>query len=489
MRSLNNINSSPVYLFLLPIFFVLHGFTQNFHFVETKDAALLALKYLLCAAVVGAVFYLIFRDFSKAALMTFFIFLFLFFFGNIQDLLKEIAPESFLTKYIFLIPFFILVVIGVFIVIRRRRSFVRITGYLNILFLVLIPIDVVTLVSLSLRDKTGAGKQADAMFSNCENCPRPDVYIIMLDEYAGLDGLKNILGYDNKPFYDTLTARGFHTVVNSHSNYNYTLYSTASTLNMEYMDQEATRDTRRGYKYAVNKIEDNKAINYFRSKGYKFFNYSPFTMGRQSAPVVGSFVPTGTKLISSGTLFSRLEKDVLLNAANRFNMTSYLRKAMYITLHDNEKLFGLTMSKVAAGGTPKVVYTHLLMPHYPYYHSADGELRSFEVLRNSSLSDSAGYLGYLQHTNSRITTLIDHILSRSAQPPIIALMSDHGYRYYHSNDTKYYFSNLLSVHLPGKNYEAFGNSMSSVNFFRAIFNSEFRQTLPYLPDQRFIIDF
>jgi hypothetical protein len=237
------------------------------------------------------------------------------------------------------------------------------------------------------------------------------------------------------------------------SNYSYTPYSTASFLDMEYLDPEKTKNVKKGgYKYDIDKIDNNRIVNFFRSTGYHFFNCSPFTLAGRSSAIEGSFVPTNTQLITVGIFFSRFEKDVMLNAANKVNLTWYLKKSMYVTRKGNNKLYALTKKIAETEPNAKIIYSHLLMPHYPYYYNETGELRSFEALQKRSLDNNEDYLAYLKYTNREMILLIDHLLAHSSVPPVILLVRDHGNRQYkNGSDLNYYFSNLLSVHLPGRN--------------------------------------
>ena len=489
----NRIRQWPYYIFLFSVFFVLHGFAKYFRFVSATSALLLSLFYIAVSLVIAAFFYLFYKKFSKAALITFFIMAFHFFFGNILDLLTGIFKQGFVLRYSFIVPAFLVAATILFFIIKKRSTVFTITYYLNILMVILIIIDTGTLLFRVSSKKKGLalqGTDTGDVFSLCDTCPKPDVYIILLDEYAGARELKDIFHYDNQPFYDSLGLRGFKTIANSHSNYNYTPYSTATTLNMKYLDPQKTSDAKKGYKYAIDDINDNRTVNFFLANGYRFFNYSPFTVAYQSAPAEGSFVPVNTKLITAGTFLTRFEKDVWLSVADKMNITWYLKKSMYVTLKDNDLIYNLTKNIAETKTGPKVIYTHLLMPHYPYYYNEAGELRSFDTLRKSLFENTEHYLSYLKYTNKQMTVLIDHILSHSSMPPVIALISDHGYRHYKNNrDPKYYYSNLLSIHLPGGNYSLYSDSTSNINFFRILLNSEFNQKLPLLEDKTFLIDF
>ena len=64
----------------------------------------------------------------------------------------------------------------------------------------------------------------------------PDVYFIVLDGYARQDVLARYYGYDNAPFLDALSRRGFRRFPTAGStNYTWTFLSLASTLNMRYL--------------------------------------------------------------------------------------------------------------------------------------------------------------------------------------------------------------------------------------------------------------
>jgi hypothetical protein len=111
------------------------------------------------------------------------------------------------------------------------------------------------------------------------------------------------------------------------------------------------------------------------------------------------------------------------------------------------------------------------------------EKNCLERLLEENQVNKADYIGYLQYANKKLLALIDHILQRSAKPPIIILMGDHGFRHFTEPVARdYYFLNLASVHLPSKNYGAFKDSLTGVNMFRAVLNTEFRQQLPFLKD-------
>ena len=123
------------------------------------------------------------------------------------------------------------------------------------------------------------------------------------------------------------------------------------------------------------------------------------------------------------------------------------------------------------------------MPHFPYYFTKTGQLRPVQEYEDGNEADIPKYLEYVDYTNQVLLSIIDQVLQHSAKPPVIILVSDHGFREYsYAADPRYYFMNQLCIYLPNKNYQPFYNGLSNVNLFRIFFNTEFRKKLPLLVD-------
>jgi hypothetical protein len=480
----------PLFLYLLSVFFVLHGFMENYYFVPVKDAMLLTGLYLGFSLFFLFIFRLFYKSWIKAAIVAFFIMAFHFFFGSIQDVLRNIFPGSFITKYVFILPVsFCLVVLLIIFLKKRKKPLQRLAFYLNFLFVLLIVMDTVWLISKVIN---GEKKEIAALpkeFVSCTDCPKPDVYIIIADEYAGNKELKDIFHFDDSLFLNQLQEQGFHVIPNSSSNYNFTPYSVASTLNMDYLDLE-----RRGkqplltYTYAT--IRNNKFLEFLLYNQYRFYNYSVFDYDGQPALTQETFLPVKTNLITGQTFLSRIKKEMRFLLVTKFKSDKQIKENAYYNLVNNEKLFQLTVQTAKEKTKqPKFVLTHLMMPHYPYYYDKSGNEFPFETLAEGKQNNQQHYIEYLQYSNKKLLELVNHILKNSSTPPIIILMGDHGFRHFTTPvDPKYYFCNLVSVHLPGDNYAAFSDSLTNVNLLRTVLNTSFGQQLPYLKDTANIMD-
>lgn len=267
------IRKYPLFLLLLPVFFVMHGYTENYDFVPIKDALLLMGLYCLASAILILICWLVFRNWRKAALMVFVFMAFHFFFGSIQDGLRNYFPGSWLSKYSFILPASFLLLLLMFIVIKKTKyPLEKLVFYLNLLFLLFIVIDVVSLTTKINR----SSKATDVLpegFISVKNSDKPDVYVIICDEYAGNTELKDIFKFDNTPFLQQLGERGFHIVPASMSNYNFTHYSIASTLNMDYLDLRP-KSNQPLLAHAYETVRTNKLLQFLQYNKYKFYNYS-----------------------------------------------------------------------------------------------------------------------------------------------------------------------------------------------------------------------
>src|SRR5215204_6194801 len=97
------LENTPAFLYLLPLFFVLHVIGENYGVNLIKDAFRVLSTYLIIALIFSIFFWLLLKNFHKANLMAFFVLAFNFFFGTTHDFLKQQDALSFFAKYGFLL--------------------------------------------------------------------------------------------------------------------------------------------------------------------------------------------------------------------------------------------------------------------------------------------------------------------------------------------------------------------------------------------------
>lgn len=490
--SSKNISTWPFYLLLLPVFFAFHGFLENMELVFLPDVLNLTAWYLLVALGLFGISWLIFRDIDKAGLFSFILLSFNFFFGVIHDGLKQMDFAPFLGKYRFILPFFLLLLIFVFFLIKRTKKELSHYGkYLNILLILLILMDIVQFPGAYNRVKN-LQVPPSTSFTPCENCTKPDIYLIIADAYPSNIALKERLNFDNEAFLTALKKRGFYIADSSNGNYNMTPISIASLLDMNYVRDIGgnSKTSKRDVAKSLQLIRDASAPAFLRSMGYKIYNHSIFDLGMEPSVTEPSFLPKRTSFITAQTFVKRVLTDLGFHLIDKFNIKFVIRFSRNVDLRNNNKIIRMTTESAAESEHPKFVYAHLLMPHHPYYFDSSGNQRPVQALTPEFIKDTSAFVSYLQYANGVYLSLIDTILKRSKTPPLIIFSGDHGFRNYKDRGEKrYHFMNLSAVYRPDGNYSSYYPGISNVNQFRVLFNDQFRQGLPLLKDSTsFLLD-
>jgi hypothetical protein len=474
---------SYIYVFLLPLFFVLHGTARHFEFIPPGKAAILLLFYLLITSLVLLLFRLIFRSLSKAALSTFISLYFYFYFGAVHDSLKEVYPGTFLVRYSFILTVYFLVYISLLFLVKKIKPGRTFVNYLNLLFLFLVVFDTGVIFYKAISAKP----QREVLLAKT-GIAKPDVYLIVLDGYSGKEQLSKVFSYDNTPFMDSLRSMGFYVLDRSSSNYASTPFSMASLLNMDYLDLEKNVYNEENLNYCYGLIYNNHVFKTFRANGYKVFNYSFFNIRDNPAIGKSALLVSGIHLINSETLWARIKKD-LVNNFIRSNLkgTPLYRSLVYENKTNNE-LFSRKALKLAesVSDQPRFSYTHLQLPHAPYFFDSSGKLNDEKYLMASNLNHKDLFLGYLKYANHFVIDFSSKIIKNSHTPPVIMILSDHGFRY--AGPVNLHTSNIAAIYLPGKNYNGYYDSISNVNQFRVLFRTIFDTELNNLPDSSVMLD-
>ena len=360
------------------------------------------------------------------------------------------------------------------------------TFYLNVLLAILIIVDAGWLIAKIpiAREKKIFRPEAEG-FITCDTCLKPDIFFIIPDQYAGYTALKDVFDFDNVDFENELKARRFHIAKKSISNYDFTPFSVASTLNMDLLSLKKGPQNYSTVGYSYEVIRNSRVLKFLSSNGYRFYNCSIFDFDDQPAHKYAAFLPYGIKLVTAQTLTTRVTDDFRQDILDgKLGLKNLQKKIAYDNLHFNDEIMDFT-AKVAAEkiNEPKFVYTHLMMPHFPYYFDSKGDPLPIEKLGGLNRTNANDYTEYLQYSNKRLLMLIDNILNGSVSPPLIIVLSDHGFRHSEKKvDPAYDFINLNAVYFPDGNYSRFYDGISNMNQFRLVFNQYFGQQLPMLKD-------
>lgn len=310
--------------------------------------------------------------------------------------------------------------------------------------------------------------------------PRPDIYFVIVDEYAAPSQMKRYFQYDMSPFVEYLSQKGFMvtemttellgtaTILDSRLNMEVkrrqdgTLSSgSLSDSLLESMNTLNTQDEEQ-----MIRLRNSKVIVYLKSIGYQFIHMgSWFAQTRYNQLADQNINCWGfqfTNELSTIILNNSVLRLVLIN---RY----FHRKAVLDAFATLEQM-------PVIAGKPKFIFAHIICPHLPYIFGASGE----KLGLNPGESKDAKQLYLDQHAfiTKKVKELVDHKLSSSqAAPvtPVIIIQADHGARM----DKPHAHQVFSAVYIPNYKGKPWQDSIS-INTFRYVFNELFKTNMEIL---------
>ena len=496
MKSSMNKNSSwlqrvPLHPFLFAIYSILALLAFNISEVAVSSGLRPLVLSILVAGILILLFYLVYRGWQRAALIST-IFLILFFsYGHIYILLKGLEVGGFyLFRHRTLVPLWImLAALAIWWVSRSSTNRPAATYTLNVVGLFLLIFPIVQLVSFFIQIETSqasAEKNTSALNLKVSGQP-PDIYYIILDGYGRSDILKNEYDYDNSGFLNGLKQLGFFIADCAQSNYAQTQLSLASSLNFTYIDALSNRfvpgsDDRTGLDAFIHhglvrqSLEKAGYTTVAFATGFLATELSDadyFLGPRRSIGELSEF-----ESLLMETTFARLLQD-----GNTFGMQNSGSE-----LYRERTLFTLDkLDKLSYIRGPKFVFVHLVVPHPPYvFGPTGGPVEPVEVGTTKTQQGASHYRDQAIYVSSRMAEIVPRIIANSSAPPIIVIQGDHGPTV--ASRPRSRMSNLNAYFLPGAS-DSLYPTITPVNTFRVIFNKYFGQNLPLLDDVSLYSDY
>jgi hypothetical protein len=386
----------------------------------------------------------------------------------IQALIKTVFfNNKSLFTFIFLSG--ISTLLGILIIKNKSTNLLKLTWFLNVITLLFFGIKVVQLIQ---EEKiTIALSDNESTYSNYSAKNAPNIYYIILDSYTSDNSLQNYWNFNNSEFTKYLKNKGFY-VANSNSNYNWTPFSLASSLNFSYLDfDKETKVSNQHFNKLLHLINNNKATLFLKENGYQIINCSFFDVANQPKYYKDYFFFNDN--FFSHTLFSI----IYLKIADIYtpNEITYLPKSNLSVISKVKELpFDSTNKK-------SFVYVHLALPHFPYFFDHKGKQMNLQYANDPA--NKTKYLEQLIFTNKLVIDCIEAILNNSKSKPVIIIQGDHGFRYLkHKDYLSESFTILNAYYFPDNNYNCLYKSISPVNSFRVVFNKYFDTNMPVLKD-------
>jgi hypothetical protein len=490
-------------VFLLPLFFILHGYNDNFALIPLPVVLNLFVRYLLITGAIIFISVLLLRKSTHAVVFAFFLLVLFFFFGAFHDLIKKIFGLHLLTSYTFLLPFLLVVFVWIFFICKRMaRPPLKMMYYMICLLSVLIFLEV---VKLSYNLIQGRSKQNDLTRGynlwqrqgGLSQYSKPDIFFVVLDGYTSSQCLKEEFDFDNHEVDSLFAANHFFVSQASKSNYNATPFSLSTTLDGNYLAPELgkTPVSSKIFLQAMETFKNNRLVQFLEQEGYAIKNYGCFDLKGAPAPVIPYFDDLYARQIDEQTLYSRIMRDIGWNFqlknifTGSFRVPESYRENKAMHLYRNRYNWNALMQEMQTKAPkPRFVYAHIMMPHEPYFLNADGrEVSDTDILLNR-IDPKQGYLGQVKYCNKLLQQLIPLVNKNSGGEKVVIIEGDHGFREYSSKlDRNKEFMNLNGCFFSDTSYHGFYNGVSPVNTFRIVFNKYFQYNLPLLKDSSFSV--
>lgn len=324
-----------------------------------------------------------------------------------------------------------------------------------------------------------------------------DVYIIIFDEYANAEVLRERFGIDNRPVEDSLRALGFRVPASVRSNYANTLMSIASFLNFAQLEPLAhtVPPRSRDFRPAAYLLEHNRAARFLQARGYRFvfFPSSWYGPTRQNHDADEQFRLDTTFVLGHAVQRSEVTAHFVASTLLDPILRPRLATAQEVHVTDAARtLAGLTA--LPRRPEPTFALAHLLVPHIPYMEDAACRPlpRGTRLQRHADSAGRAALAAELQCLNRQILHTVRTLIAQSDPQPIIILQGDHGTQSLNPfgsltalptpEQARERFQPFGAYYLPDGGGAVIPDSTSMVNILRYVFSYYFDADLPPLPN-------
>ncbi len=451
---------------LFVIYFVFFLYSRNAEGLSITVIAEPVLFGLVFVLLEFLVLFMFIRNKLKAAIAITLLNIPLLNYGIIYDALEKLYvkgywPLSNIHRYLIIISI-IYALFAIYYSVRKLKKEVRLTYRLNVFFLVLLLVSVLShLLDLNTKKELTVQEKMNAA-SLIERKELPNIYYIIMDGYANEHILEKYYGTDNSKFISALKQKGFYVADSSVANYYNTLLSLNGTLNMEFNKHlEATQ---------VN-LNENHLFNYLKNRGYRIYNLS------SGYAVTGSFKNVDSTIpISVPDEFERiLLKYTVFKLDDLFGFLHYRRLQGQI-----EKLDVIS----SIGGNGKFFMMHMVTPHPPYVFNQKGEHIFGGKNNNKSWEPKEKYVDQTKFFNDVLVRFVNTVVKKDKNSVII-IQSDHGPWIKSTKDDEIFEARsmiLNAMRMPEVNDTLLYRSISSINTFRIFRKVYFNEKIDLLKD-------
>lgn len=472
--------------YLFAVFPALSIVADHIDFLALNETVLLLMGgTVVFASITLLLFSWLWNDAQKAAVFVSLSLLLFFSYGHVFDYLTKTLSIDQIQHRHLVVVWLLFYLLLFFVLWRIKKSLFLFNKWLTLTGILLVLFSLLPIVLQRPNEARAWQGNMEIASQQAPNQP-PDIYYIILDAYANAETLQTFYDFDNQPFLQGLTERGFYIAENSHSNYALTSLSLSSSLNMSYVNEipALVGEDSVSISLPMQIIENNNVVTFLQSQGYSFV-----------------FLGSGYGVSQTNRNATRDVRCGLVDeTSGRFIATSLLRapadRFRLVEQDDRQRRLCMMaelarMPQIEDG--PKFVFAHIPSPHWPFLFDAEGNPVIMENLNQAGLK--RGYLNQLIYLNQRMTQIVDSILSASDHEPIIIIQSDHGPAFSGSMDTpslplyQERMRILNAYYLPAGSDALLYDTISPINSFRILFNHFFGTDLALLEDRSYFSNY
>tara|TARA_Y100000590_G_scaffold95323_2_gene108134 strand:- start:22940 stop:24286 length:1347 start_codon:yes stop_codon:yes gene_type:complete len=412
---------------------------------------------------------------QKSAVVSSILFINFIVFGNIRSFLTNDLQFNFEYLTVALLIIFLIIVISSIFFIFRKNILNEISKIFTIFSLSLILILMPNILFFYI-DNDKENTELFEINLDVEMSSKPDVYVVIMDEFAGELQLASDFDYYPEKFFEELELRDFNIPKFAFSNYPNTAYSIPSIMNMDYVDfiPEILGEESTNTLMANELADNNNVMKMFHNNGYHVVSF----YGGMGA-LGKSFVDQ--KVCAPFEINNDLKEKYLQIYVPFTNVNNQLING---TINDKLQCILENVSNTSTGDKPHVYFIHLRLPHEPFVYDANG---TYNELSNYDATSKEGYLEQLKYSEKFVLKLSDMIKENNPESAIL-VFSDHGFRAEidwenRQLDNMIRGNNVITaIHIPGENVDL-PETVTLVNLFRIFFNQYLENDFEVLDDR------
>ena len=396
------------------IFPVIFLYTYNADEVNFSEAVMPTLLFLATGIVLYIVGVLFTKSSLKGAIISILSMLLLTNFALLEKGVKMFLPSL---KYWHTLPIFVFILLHIIYFIHKKITSEMLYNLNKIIFFVFCGLILMNfamagpnIVNKVSQEKIAQQKTSFESRKQNSNESKPNIYLLIFDEYASFDMIKKYYNYDNSKLESFLEKKGF-TVSNTSCNETIlTSIVTTNLVNLDYIVNNTTTEPE-----IRTQRQNPKLFSLLRDQGYHIQGVGEASQYGLESPV--NSVESGSKTIGGETF-----NDILL-----------LRTVIYPFVHPSSAYAKMITDSIDYVGRKDNIPTeggqftlmHVLTPHTPFAFDENGNPTSPEYYED--WKDKQYYLGQYIYTTKLMMQLVGAIVEYDPDS-IIILQSDHGAR-------------------------------------------------------------